>query len=149
MGPEIGIHIPIGNLEPHLEVGGGYAAMGSFKGTVSGAGDAIHVRGFDARIGAGLDYFITPVLSVGAGASWEFLGLTRPGVDAATINRLGNETTVTTAQADALAANGTSYGSGDLGDGAGRPAFLAFPDARSFSQGDMAVPWCGPPRVRA
>jgi hypothetical protein len=111
VGPEIGFHIPLGNLEPHLEIGGGYAAMGSFKGTVSGADDAIHVRGFDARIGAGLDYYITPVLSVGAGASWEFLGLTRPGVDAATINRLGTETTVTTAQADALAVNGTSYGS--------------------------------------
>lgn len=111
LGPELGFHIPLGNLEPHFDFSFGYTAMGSFKGAVSGSTDAISIRGFDARIGGGLDYFVTPVVSLGANVSWEFLGLTRPGVDAATVQRIGKETTLSQAQSDALLAKGTSYGS--------------------------------------
>jgi hypothetical protein len=114
VGPEIGFHIPLGNFEPHLDLGFGYTAMGSFKGAVSGASSAISIRGFDARIGGGLDYYPTSIFSIGANVSWELLGLTRPGLDPSKISSIkasASTTDVQNAQADALALNGTSYGS--------------------------------------
>jgi hypothetical protein len=111
VGGELGFHIPIGNLEPHFDFGFGYTALGSFSGAVSGANDAIDISGFDARVGAGLDYFITPVFSLGANVSWEFLALTRPGLSPEAIASLETDPNVESARAQALAAEGSGYGS--------------------------------------
>lgn len=113
VGPELGLHFPLGNFEPHLDFAGGYTALGSFQGAIQGANDAIHIRGFFARIGAGLDYYVTPAVSLGAAVSWELLGLTRPGVDPSTVSSIqaSSASDAQKAEADALKLQGTSYGS--------------------------------------
>jgi hypothetical protein len=110
IGGELGFRIPIGIVEPAFSLGGGYAAMGSFSGALSGVNDAIAIRGAYGRIQGGVDFFLTNSFAVGAGASWEFMALTRPGVDLNTLSQterdgLGAE------QEQALAAEGSGYGS--------------------------------------
>jgi hypothetical protein len=39
------------------------------------------VRGYDGRLGLGVDYYFNKMFSVGGSATGEILGLTRPGVD--------------------------------------------------------------------
>jgi hypothetical protein len=78
LGPEVGAHFPVGNIEPHVELGGGWTGLGAFKGPVGDAG-AVSMHGFYVRLGGGADYYLTPVFSVGLAASFELLGLTRPG----------------------------------------------------------------------
>ncbi|MGK3965704.1 hypothetical protein WMF38_16195 [Sorangium sp. So ce118] len=112
-GGEVGMHLPLGKLDPHIDLGFGYAGLGSFKSAVSGAADAIAIRGFYGRISGGLDLYLSPVFSIGASASWELLALTRPGLTSAEIDRIKGEaaTTPQQAKADLLAAEGSSVGS--------------------------------------
>ncbi len=113
VGGELGLHLPLGRLDPHIDLGFGYAGLGSFKSAVSGAADAIAIRGFYGRVTGGLDLYVTPVFSLGASASWEVLGLTRPGLSPEDVQRIKQETATTPqqAKADLLAAEGTSVGS--------------------------------------
>lgn len=69
VGPEIGLHVPLGRVEPHLELGGGYAAFGHGAG-----GASLGLTGGYGRAGLGLDYFVASVLSLGVGLSAEILG---------------------------------------------------------------------------
>lgn len=118
VGGELGLRLPFGNLEPHFNLGGGYTALGSFEsslksGAVEKALDQTDIAGFYVRAGAGVDYYITPTFSVGALASFEVLGLTRPALDASKINELKADSSLTDVQkrkADLLAFEGTSYG---------------------------------------
>ncbi|XYI00497.1 hypothetical protein ACMHYB_12370 [Sorangium sp. So ce1128] len=112
-GGEVGMHLPLGKLDPHIDLGFGYAGLGSFKSAVSGAADAIAIRGFYGRISGGLDLYLSPVFSIGANASWELLALTRPGLTSEEIDRIKGEaaTTPQQAKADLLAAEGSSVGS--------------------------------------
>ncbi|MCC6553798.1 MAG: hypothetical protein IT372_12360 [Polyangiaceae bacterium] len=112
-GGELGIHIPLGNLDPHFDLGFGYAGLGSLTSAVSGASDAVSIRGFYARGGGGLDYYVTPSISIGANVSWELLGLTRPGLSLAEAQRIQSDPSADPqkARADLLQAEGTSYGS--------------------------------------
>lgn len=113
LGGEVGAHIPLGNLEPHFDLGFGYVGLGSFKSEVTGAADAIQIRGFYGRVGGGLDYFLNPHFSLGGNVSWELLGLTRPGVGLDQIDKIKSSATtdVQKANADLLALDKTSYGS--------------------------------------
>ncbi|KYF71510.1 hypothetical protein BE11_41655 [Sorangium cellulosum] len=112
-GGEVGMHLPLGRLDPHVDLGFGYAGLGSFKSAVRGAADAIAIRGFYGRISGGLDVYLSPVFSIGANASWELLALTRPGLTSAQIDRIRSEAAATPQQvkADLLAAEGSSVGS--------------------------------------
>ncbi|AGP34908.1 hypothetical protein [Sorangium cellulosum] len=113
LGGEVGLHLPLGRLDPHVDLGFGYAGLGSFKSAVSGAADAIAIRGFYGRISGGLDLYLSPVFSIGANASWELLALTRPGLSTAQIDRIKGEAAAAPqqAKADLLAAEGSSVGS--------------------------------------
>jgi hypothetical protein len=108
-GGELGLHIPIGNLEPRIDLGAGYVGLGALSTNV--ADTAVSVRGYYARVGGGLDYYITPVFSVGASVSWELLGLTRPGVDISTVQAGLTSNDPRRQAAAALQADGTAYGS--------------------------------------
>lgn len=82
LNAEFGWRIPLGAFEPYLNVGGGYASLGGFdaRGALGNAGfDAVELaaRGFDIRAGAGFDYYVGPIVSVGANLSGEFLFLSR------------------------------------------------------------------------
>jgi hypothetical protein len=112
---EAGLRIPLGNLEPYFMLGGGYASLGSFDSGNLGAGlntDNVSITGYNIRFGGGIDYYVTPVFSIGAAVNGEIIGLTRPGVDIGTIQAMGNGAT---AEAEAAAADGSSLGFGVTG----------------------------------
>jgi len=121
VGGELGLRIPIGNLEPRFDLGGGYAALGSVRGalqsgdsaTLQSAFQDAQIRGFYIRAGAGLDYYVTKYFSVGAQANFEVLGLTRPGLDPTKVTQLSSDPNLSTAEqarAEVLKAEGSSYG---------------------------------------
>lgn len=59
--PEIGMHIPLGNLEPSFFVGGGYSMLLGFKK----GPDGMAASGFNVRLGGALDYYLSPNFSIG------------------------------------------------------------------------------------
>jgi hypothetical protein len=68
----------------------------------------------DARAGVGLDFFVTPIFSLGGAVSWEFLALTRPGVapdQIAQIKANPDLSAYDKARADLLELDGSAYGS--------------------------------------
>ncbi|WP_394842867.1 hypothetical protein LZC95_38070 [Pendulispora brunnea] len=84
---EIAFHIPIGRWDPYIGLYGGYSFLGALSqdaiGTRANSND-VHVRGFDAGLQLGLDYYFTPHLSFGGEFSSEFLAMWRPSVDGST-----------------------------------------------------------------
>jgi hypothetical protein len=111
---ELGLHIPLGMIEPYLTLGGGYASLGSFdtnnlSGDLNGAN--VRVRGFDVRGGVGLDLYLSNLFSVGANLTGEVLALTRPSVDPQKL-KLDSSTNSQQATAKVYAADGSSIGSG-------------------------------------
>lgn len=87
VGPEIGFHVPLGNVEPHLEIGGGYAAFGHINDEAGGvAAQLLALRGGYGRVGGGLDYFVVPAFSIGGALSAEVLGLQRAALEAAQVD---------------------------------------------------------------
>jgi hypothetical protein len=89
IGPEVGFHVPLGSVEPHAELGLGYAAVGGLKDTVGGgaAGD-LALRGFYTRVSAGLDYYPTPIFSIGALLSTDLLVMVRPALTSAEVSNI-------------------------------------------------------------
>ncbi len=120
LGGELGFRFPIGIVEPYLTVGGGYVAVGGLSADnqldalsqqdLTIVSDHIDIDGGYARIVAGLDLFPLDFLSIGVGASWDIMGLTRKGVslqslDPNTVKNLSD------ARKTALAADGSGWGS--------------------------------------
>jgi hypothetical protein len=115
VGGELGMRLPLGNLEPNFNLGAGYTALGSFEsslksGAVENALDNTDIAGFYVRAGAGLDYYVTPTFSIGAVASFEVLGLKRPALNASRLSELKADPSIDKAKADILALEGTSFG---------------------------------------
>lgn len=82
LNAEAGLHLPLGALEPSFTLSAGYASLGAFdtEGAAPGlALDDIKASGFDARVGAALDWYVNPLLSIGAQSSFEVLVLSRDG----------------------------------------------------------------------
>jgi hypothetical protein len=105
---ELGLRIPLGNIEPYFTFGGGYASVGAFSSDNVGAGlnsSEVDITGYNIRGGFGLDYYVSNTLSIGANLTGELLVLTRPGVDPSKISGSGSA-------ADVYAADGSSIGSG-------------------------------------
>ncbi len=79
-----GFHIPVGSWDPYFGVHGGYSAIGkladgSVSGLVTGSSiDQLDVKGFNAGINAGVDYYIASFFSIGFDATLEFIYLHRP-----------------------------------------------------------------------
>jgi len=115
IGGELGFRIPVGFLEPHLELGGGYEALGSLGGALASNSGAINISGPYGRISGGLDFFIGNVFTIGPAASWEFMALTRPGINPADIQGSAaancDATNQQQAQECALAVEGSGWGS--------------------------------------
>jgi hypothetical protein len=72
---ELGFRAPLGAIEPYLLFSAGFAKVGRLKN------NAVRITGYDIRIGAGFDYYFGRYFSLGASASGEVLGLTRPGAN--------------------------------------------------------------------
>jgi hypothetical protein len=114
IGPEAGFHVPIGRVEPRVALGLGYAAMGGLRDTVGGAAEAdLALRGFYARLNAGLDYFATPVFSIGFDVSGDLLVLVRPSITADQVQQIQASPGVDAAHkatAQLLTSTGTGVG---------------------------------------
>ena len=79
---ELGLHVPFGTVEPSFTFSAGYASLGAFSVQGATAGfdvDSVDVSGFNARLGAGLDWYVNPLLSLGAQGTAELLALWREG----------------------------------------------------------------------
>jgi hypothetical protein len=109
IGGEIGLRIPLGFVEPRFELGGGYAALGSFDTVVP---DKISIEGGYARASAGVDFYPVKVLALGAEASFDFLALKRPGLSLADVQNLKDPSgnSLSDAQKTLLQAEGSGYG---------------------------------------
>lgn len=80
---EVGLKIPISKVDLLIGLHGGYSFVGRVSdATISTATpadtDSVKVRGFNAGLEVALDYYVTPLFSVGAGVTGDFLYLTRP-----------------------------------------------------------------------
>jgi hypothetical protein len=111
VGPEVGFHIPLGRVEPRLALGLGYAGMGGLPDTTGGVG--LSIKGFYTRADAGLDYYLSPIFSLGLGISGDLLGLTRAALSGAAVQQIkGNQALSPSlrSNADLLAQSGTGWG---------------------------------------
>jgi len=72
LGVEAGLHAPFGAFEPYATLGAGYVSVGSLPGP-----DEVAIRGFDARLGGGLDIYLTNMFSIGANIGADLLFLSR------------------------------------------------------------------------
>lgn len=82
LNAELGLHVPLGALEPSFTISAGYASVGAFDAENAGANlslGGLNLSGFDARVGAALDWYVNPLLSIGAQGSFELLVLSRDG----------------------------------------------------------------------
>jgi hypothetical protein len=85
---ELGFKVPIDKFDFLIGAHGGYSFVGSLgEGSVGSSGttptnaDAVKIRGFNAGLDVALDYYVSPMFSVGAGFLADFLYLNRPPVD--------------------------------------------------------------------
>ena len=93
LNAEAGFHIPLGRLEPYGTLGVGYASLGDFKHKDRDPLTApvdLKANGLDARIGAGLDYYVTNTLSVGANLTGEVLFLGRSAYSGSQATQIGS-----------------------------------------------------------
>jgi hypothetical protein len=82
---ELGIHIPLGAVEPYFTFGGGYASMGDFSQANVGSdfnNAGVSISGWNLRMGGGLDIYLSHVVSIGGNVSGDVMFLSRPGVSA-------------------------------------------------------------------
>jgi hypothetical protein len=80
LNAEVGLHLPLGVLEPSFTLSAGYASVGAFEPRGAPVGfepERVDISGFDTRLGAALDWYINPLLSLGARAGVELLILGR------------------------------------------------------------------------
>lgn len=81
LNAEAGLHLPMGRVEPYFTLGGGYASVGQFdaaSSTVDLKGADVHIRGWNARAGFGMDVYITNVVTIGGNITGDALFLKRP-----------------------------------------------------------------------
>ena len=86
---ELGFKIPISSFDFLIGLHGGYSFVGSIgEGTAASSSsatptntDAVKIRGFNVGLDIALDYYITPLFSLGGGVFADGLFLNRPPVD--------------------------------------------------------------------
>jgi hypothetical protein len=97
-------------LEPYIMLAAGYSELAGIEDAVPGLAGAYAVRGYNARLGIGLDWFVSDNVSLGVLASAEALFLTRPGVSAFELMQPEQVETVGQARARLLEGDGSSIG---------------------------------------
>lgn len=88
LNAEAGLKIPIRSLDFGFGFHGGYSFVGSLADSAVATdpntpthADAVKVRGFNAGADVVLDYYLTPLFSLGLGVTGDFLFLNRPALD--------------------------------------------------------------------
>jgi hypothetical protein len=71
--------MPIGMVEPYFNFGAGYASMGAISGSnaLNFQSAGVNIHGWNARIGFGMDIYLTRTISVGALMTGDMLYLKR------------------------------------------------------------------------
>lgn len=75
VGGELGVRIPIGIIEPRINVGGGYAVLMNVSSPLEGAD--LTENGYYARLGGGLDLFLANNFALGGDVTGDLIGLGR------------------------------------------------------------------------
>jgi len=119
VGGEAGFHVPFGRIEPRLSLGTGYAGMNNLRDAASAGGGAstLALHGFYVRADAGVDYYLTPLFSLGVGLSADLLGLFRPALSMAEVQVIKANAAIPAgvrSGADVLTMSGAGWG-GTLG----------------------------------
>jgi hypothetical protein len=107
---ELGFRAMLRRAEPYLTFAAGYASFGGLGDAVSGLRRGLDVSGLNLRAGAGLDYYLTRHLSVGAHVDAELLALSRPGIAVADLLEAQRVNTINQAKARILEGDGSSWG---------------------------------------
>jgi hypothetical protein len=111
---ELGLRIPLGDIEPYFTFGGGYASLGAFDSDNVG-GDfnqaGVDITGFNIRGGFGLDLYLGNTFSIGANLTGEMIALTRPGVDPSKLQGSGSADP-NQLKGEVYTADGSSIGAG-------------------------------------
>jgi len=80
LNAEVGLHLPQGVFEPSFTFSAGYASVGSFQpATAAFDGSKVEMSGLNARLGAALDWYVNPLLSLGLKSELALLVLSRDG----------------------------------------------------------------------
>jgi hypothetical protein len=82
LNAEVGLHLPYGVIEPSFTFSAGYASVGAFQthdATGNFDGSKIDISGLNARLGAALDWYVNPLLSLGLKSEVALLLLSRDG----------------------------------------------------------------------
>jgi hypothetical protein len=101
---EAGLHLPLGRVEPYFTGGFGYTSIGSFDAkntSVDLKGAGVNIHGWNARLGFGLDVYVTNVVTIGANVTGDGLFLKRVKRDAAPQIPCANPSACTAAEQDA------------------------------------------------
>lgn len=78
---ELGLHMPMGMVEPYFTFGGGYASIGAFNSDNIGSdltSAGADITGFDLRGGFGVDIYLSEAFSVGGNLTGGAMFLSRP-----------------------------------------------------------------------
>jgi len=110
VGPELGVRIPLGRVEPHFALSAGYATIGGTGEMIDGIGEGLDIDGFYGSASAGLDYFFVDEFSLGLDVVGDFLALARPGVPIRDLVEPKKVDTINETKARILEADGSSYG---------------------------------------
>jgi hypothetical protein len=106
---EAGIRVPLGRVEPHVTLAGGYAESSHFGHAVANL-NGVDLHGVDLRLGAGVDYWVIHNLSIGGEADFGVLAVTRPGVSLQELAAVQQVSTLNQAKQRVLEASGSSVG---------------------------------------
>jgi hypothetical protein len=80
---DVGWHAPFGNLETYGTIGAGFAKVALTDDVIARSGD-VSISGFDIRFASGIDYYLSPVFSIGAMIGLDLMRLSRGPVSAST-----------------------------------------------------------------
>jgi hypothetical protein len=82
---QIGLKLPVSKLDVLIAAHGGYSFVGSLGDGAAATNtstpadsDKVKIRGFNAGLDFGIDYFVSPLFSVGVGGFADLLVLNRP-----------------------------------------------------------------------
>jgi hypothetical protein len=76
---EAGIHLPLGHVEPYFTFAVGYARFSANNADTTVPSADVSIRGFNARLGMGIDYYASKNFTIGANATAEILAMSRSG----------------------------------------------------------------------
>jgi hypothetical protein len=103
---DVGFHAPLGALEPYFRLGGGYARLSRAFDKVRNGG-SLRSDGYNLTMALGVDYFVTPYLTLGGRVGGEVIGLHRSGVNLDSQDGLVNDYLKYDGAAVGLALNGS------------------------------------------